>query len=87
MSAPRVTDEQARECLVACPIDTIRMHDLAADLLEARAEILALAKVVIAASEVIESVPSTYDEEHPTVKRHAAALIALAACLEGSVTP
>ena len=47
-------------------------------------EILALAQVVIASSEVIESVPSTYDEEHPTVKRHAAALIALAAALKGA---
>ena len=32
----RVTTEQARECLVACPIDTILMHDLAADLLDER---------------------------------------------------
>ena len=39
MSGQRVTNEQARECLVACPIDTILMHDLAADLLDARAEI------------------------------------------------
>jgi Fe-S-cluster-containing hydrogenase component 2 len=35
----RVTDERARECLVACPIDTILMQDLAADLLDARAKI------------------------------------------------
>ena len=42
MSGPRVTTEQARECLVACPIDTILMHDLAADLLDARAEIASL---------------------------------------------
>ena len=44
---------------------------------------LALCRVVIAAAEVIASVPSTYDETHPTVQRHAAALIALAAALKG----
>ena len=46
-------------------------------------ELRALARVVEAAVEVIASVPSTYDEAHPTVKRHAAALIALDAALKG----
>ena len=46
-------------------------------------EVEVLAKVVLAAEEVIASVPSTYDETHPTVRRHAAALIALAAALKG----
>ena len=46
-------------------------------------EVQALARVVLAAEEVIASVPATYDEMHPTVQRHAAALIALAAALKG----
>jgi hypothetical protein len=46
-------------------------------------DVEALARVVLAASEVIESVPATYDEAHPTVKRHAAGLIALEAALRG----
>ena len=59
MSGPRVTTEQARECLVACPIDTILMQDLAADLLDARAEIATLRAKLAAVCEAGEDLRNT----------------------------
>ena len=46
-------------------------------------EILALAKVVIAAATVIDTLPSSYDPHDDLVVRHAKALNALAAVLKG----
>ena len=63
MSAPRVTTEQARECLVACPIDTILMHDLAADLLAARAEIAALRAKLAAVCEAASATQRAFEEQ------------------------
>jgi len=58
----RVTTEQARECLVACPIDTILMHDLAADLLDARAELAEIHNTYVS----IVTGPCAPDEVHCT---------------------
>jgi len=46
-------------------------------------EAMAISRVVIAAVEVIASIPATYNENDGRVKRHAAALVALARALDG----
>ena len=96
MSGPRVTTEQARECLVACPIDTILMQDLAADLLDARAEIATLRAKLAAVCEAVSEYIAATDAANAAAlandaigphwaKRNAAydALAALAAAREG----
>jgi len=59
----RVTTEQARECLVACPIDTILMHDLAADLLDERAEIATLRAKLAAVCEAGSATQKAFEEQ------------------------
>ena len=63
--------------------DTVSVFGGRAGLSERDSNDLAVARVVLAAEEVIASLPATYDETHLTVKRHAAALLALAKALGG----